>query len=73
MKDDFEKDLDSLLEKIEEEIEVDDEFIPRSVASSQSMPNSRDAVDSINHSYPVCLRGTDDVIQVILSSQKSYM
>ena len=42
MKDDFEKDLDSLLEKIEEEIEVDDEFIPRAVNTLHSMPNIHD-------------------------------
>ena len=39
MKDDFEKDLDALLETIEEDIEVDDEFIPRSVDTLHSMPN----------------------------------
>lgn len=42
MKDDFEKDLDALLETIEEDIEVDDEFIPRSVNTLHSMANPDD-------------------------------
>ena len=72
MKDDFEKSLDDLLKTIEEDIEVDDEFIPKSIAHAgyiKPVTISRYSIlMDMDLSYPGYLNRTDDAITSILDS-----